>query len=108
MGGALLDLPINTPFLGDVIKSRKSLTMGIKFTRGKQLSAELSWYSSQPFETIEANNAEARRRFYEQEAFEVDGQIYRVTDLEAHLLKAVEEFFAGTRVDTTVKRIHYT
>lgn len=106
--GALLDLPINTPFLGDMIKSRKSLTMGFKFTKGKQLSAELSWYSSQTFETIEANNAEARRRFYEQEAFEVDGHIYRVVDLEAHLLKAVNEFFTGTSIVTTVRRIHYT
>lgn len=106
--GNLLDLPINTPFLGDVIKSRKSLTMGIKLTKGKQLSAELSWYSSQAFEIIEANNPEARSRFYEQEAFEVDGQIYRVVDLEAHLLNAVKEFFDGTSVETTIKRIHYT
>ncbi|AUD07055.1 hypothetical protein [Spirosoma pollinicola] len=102
------DMPINTPFLGNVIKSRKSLTMGFKLTNAKQLKAELSWYSSQAFDTIEANNPEARRRYYEQEALEVDGQLYRVVDLEQHMLKALKEFFDGAVVETTVKRIHYS
>lgn len=101
------DTMINTPFLGNVIKSRKSLTMGFKLTNAKQLKAELSWYSSQPFGTIESNNPEARRRYYEQEALEVDGQLYRVVDLEQHMLKALKEFFNGSVVETSVKRIHY-
>lgn len=106
-GAELHDMLINTPFLGNVIKSRKSLTMGFKLTNAKQLRAELSWYSSQPYETIESNNSEARRRYYEQEALEVNGQLYRVVDLEQHMLKALKEFFDGSVVETTVKRIHY-
>jgi hypothetical protein len=106
-GAEMHDVPINTPFLGNVIKSRKSLTMGFKLTKAKQLQAELSWYSSQAFGTIESNNPEARRRYYEQEAFEIDGQVYRVVDLEVHMLNALKEFFKGSLVETTVKRIHY-
>lgn len=102
------DMPINTPFLGNVIKSRKSLTMGFKLTNAKELKAELSWYSSQAYETIESNNPEARRRYYEQEALEVNGQLYRVVDLEQYMLKALKEFFDGSVVETTVKRIHYS
>jgi hypothetical protein len=107
-GAEMHDMPINTPFLGTVIKSRKSLTMGFKLTKGKQFQAELSWYSSQAFGTIESNNAEARRRYYEQEAFEIDDQVYRVVDLEVHMMEALKEFFKGSLTETTVKRIHYS
>jgi hypothetical protein len=107
-GAEMHDVPISTPFLGNVIKTRKSLTMGFKLTNAKQLKAELSWYSSQAYETIESNNPEARRRYYEQEALEVNGQLYRVVDLEQHMLKALKEFFEGSVVETTVKRIHYS
>lgn len=106
-GAEMHDMPINTPFLGNVIKSRKSLTMGIKLTKAKQLKAELSWYSSQAYGIIESNNPEARRRYYEQEAFEIAGQVYRVVDLEEHMLNALKEFFKGSIVETTIKRIHY-
>lgn len=101
------DTPITTPFLGQVIKSRKSLTMGLKFTKGQQLSGVLSWYSSHPSGVIAPiSTAAGRRRYYEQEAFEIDGKLYRVVDLEDHLLKAIEDFFDKS-VKLTVQRIHH-
>lgn len=99
------DSPIRTPFLGEIIKSRKSLTMGLKFTKGKELSGVLSWYSSHPPSVISPMGSEGRRRYYEQEAFEIDGKIYRVLDLEAHLLKSVKDFFDGS-VSLEIQRIH--
>lgn len=100
------DSPVNTPFLGQVVKSRKSLTMGLKFTKGQQLSGALSWYSSHPSGVIAPINGEGRRRYYEQEAFELDGKLYRIVDLEDHLLKAIEEFFDNS-VKLTIQRIHH-
>jgi hypothetical protein len=100
------DSPIHTPFLGQVIRSRKSLTMGLKFTKGQQLSGVLSWYSSHPSGVIGPINGEGRRRYYEQEVFELDGKMYRIVDLEDHLLKAIEEFFDKS-VKLTIQRIHH-
>jgi len=99
------DNPVQTPFLGEVIKSRKSLTMGLKFTKGKELSGVLSWYSSHHPSVIAPIGSEGRRRYYEQEAFEINGKVYRVLDLEAHLMKSVKEFFDGS-VNLEVQRIH--
>lgn len=99
------DSPVQTPFLGEVIKSRRSLTMGLKFTKGKELSGVLSWYSSHHPSIIEQVGSEGRRRYYEQEAFEVNGKIYRIIDLEAHLLKSVRDFFDDS-VSLKIQRIH--
>ena len=99
------DSPVRTPFLGEIIKSRRSLTMGLKFTKGKEFSGVLSWYSSHPPSVISPIGREGRRRYYEQEAFELNGKIYRVLDLEAHLLKSVKEFFDGS-VRLEIERIH--
>jgi hypothetical protein len=49
--------------------------------------------------------SEGRRRYYEQEAFELNGKIYRILDLEAHLLKSVKDFFEGS-VRLEIERIH--
>jgi len=100
------DSPVHTPFLGQVIKSRKSLTMGLKFTKGQHLSGVLSWYSSHPSGVISPMNGEGRRRYYEQEAFEVNDKLYHIVDLEDHLLKAIQEFFDNS-VKLTIQRIHH-
>jgi len=100
------DTPVTTPFLGQVLKSRRSLTMGLKFTKGKELSGVLSWYSSQPSGVISSVNNAGRNRYYEQEVFEVEGKIYRIVDLEEHLLKAIKAFFDES-VKLTIQRIHH-
>jgi hypothetical protein len=100
------DTPVATPFLGQVLKSRRSLTMGLKFTKGKELSGVLSWYSSHPSGVISSVNNAGRNRYYEQEVFELEGKIYRIVDLEDHLLKAIKEFFEQS-VKLTIQRIHH-
>lgn len=102
----LHDSPVATPFLGQVFKSRRSLTMGLKFTKGKELSGVLSWYSSHPSGVIGSVNNSARERYYQQEVFEIDGKIYRIVDLEDHLLKALKEFFDNS-LKLTIQRIHH-
>lgn len=100
------DSPVATPFLGEVTKSRKSLTMGLKFTKGKELNGVLSWFSSHSSGVIGSITGEGRRRYYEQEAFEIDGKLYRIVDLEDRLLKTIEEFFDKS-VELTIQRIHH-
>ena len=102
----LHDNPVVTPFLGQILKSRRSLTMGLKFTKGKELSGVLSWYSTHPSGVMSSVNNAARTRYYEQEVFEIGDNIYRIVDLEDHLLKALKEFFDSS-IKLTIQRIHH-
>jgi hypothetical protein len=102
----LHDNPVVTPFLGQVLKSRRSLTMGLKFTKGKELSGVLSWYSTHSSGIMGPMNSAARARYYEQEVFEIGDKIYRVVDLEDHLIKALKEFFDSS-IKLTIQRIHH-
>ncbi|RYE21865.1 MAG: hypothetical protein EOP45_09035 [Sphingobacteriaceae bacterium] len=102
----LHDNPVITPFLGQILKSRRSLTMGLKFTKGKEFSCVLSWYSTHSSSVIGPMNSAARTRYYEQEVFEIGEKIYRIVDLEDHLLKALEEFFENS-IKLTIQRIHH-
>lgn len=102
----LHDNPIVTPFLGQILKSRRSLTMGLKFTKGKELSGVLSWYSTHSSGIMGPMNSAARTRYYEQEVFEIGDKIYRVVDLEDHLIKALKEFFDSS-IKLTIQRIHH-
>ena len=104
--GDLHDNPVVTPFLGQILKSRRSLTMGLKFTKGKELSGVLSWYSTHPSGVVGPMNSAARARYYEQEVIEIGDKIYRVVDLEDHLIKALKEFFDNS-VKLTIQRIHH-
>lgn len=102
----LHDNPVVTPFLGQILKSRRSLTMGLKFTKGKEFSGVLSWYSTHSSGIMGPMNSAARARYYEQEVFEVGERIYRVVDLEDHLIKALKEFFDSS-IKLTIQRIHH-
>jgi len=91
-----LTSPVIKPSLRQAVKPRQNLAMNLKFTKSKQWDGVLSWSSSHSSEAVDSTNQNDRRQQYQQEVLEVNGEIYRVVDLEEHLEKALLDFFEGS------------
>lgn len=79
--------------LRQVVKPRQNLAMNLKFTKSKQWDGVLSWSSSHASKVIDSTSQNGHDQ---QEVLEVNGEIYRVVDLEEHLEKALLDFFEGS------------
>lgn len=77
--------------LRQVVKPRQNLAMNLKFTKSKQWDGVLSWSSSHLSKAVDLTSLDDQ-----QEVLEVNGEIYRVVDLEEHLEKALLDFFEGS------------
>ncbi|RZM05710.1 MAG: hypothetical protein EOO88_54500 [Pedobacter sp.] len=80
--------------LRQVVKPRQNLAMNLKFTKSKQWDGVLSWSSNHSSKAVDSTSLDDQHD--QQEVLEVNGEIYKVVDLEEHLEKALLDFFEGS------------
>ncbi|GAB3798110.1 hypothetical protein GCM10028819_18490 [Spirosoma humi] len=82
--------------LRQVVKPRQKLAMNLNFTKSKQGDGVLSWSSSHSGQVVGSTSPDGHHQPDQQEVLEVNGEIYKVVDLEEHLEKALLDFFEGS------------
>ena len=90
----LINDPIAVREYLKTLPAQKELTMTIKIiVNDSNVSASVQWNSSHSADMLRYTSKETQQEFYEQEHFNIRGEICPIIELEENIVRKVSSFF---------------